>query len=34
MSETIAEEIRALIEAGAMTEVEGESILASLEDAR
>ena len=34
MSETIAEEIRALIEAGMMTEAEEESILARLEDAR
>ena len=34
MSETIAEEIRALLDFGMMTEVEGESILARLEDAR
>jgi hypothetical protein len=34
MSETIAEEIRALIEAGAMTEAEANRVIARLEDAR
>ena len=34
MSETIAEEIRALIEAGMMTEAEASRVIARLEDAR